>query len=241
MTAPKTELIVALDAPDTREAMKLVDSLDIRVRWYKVGLELFTAEGPAIVRLLRQSHWVMLDLKLHDIPETVARAVKTAIDVGADMLTIHTSGGRKMMDAAAKAANGKIKLLGVTVLTSMDDKDLSEVGVAKTRLGGTGEGFAEADVGEQVRRLAELAGQCGLDGLVCSALEAADLHTRHPGFALVVPGIRPAGSDAGDQKRVATPAKARQDGASFIVVGRPIRDAPDRKVALTSILAELEG
>lgn len=238
----QTKLITALDVPSYEDAMNFIDTLDNTVEWFKVGLELFISDGGVMMQALKsQKRKIMLDLKLHDIPETVARAVKCGIDLGADMMTLHAAGGRKMMEAAAKAANGKVKLLGVTVLTSMDGRDLSEVGIAKTRLGGAGEGFAEVDVGEQVRQLAELAGQSGIDGIVCSAQEAANLRKAHPGFTLVTPGIRPAGGDAGDQKRIATPTFAREAGASFIVVGRPIRDvSPKVRVdVVKDILAEL--
>jgi orotidine-5'-phosphate decarboxylase len=234
----QTKLITALDVPSYEDAMDFIDTLDNSVEWFKVGLELFISDGGVMMQALKsQKLKIMLDLKLHDIPETVARATKAAIDLGADMLTLHAFGGRKMMEAAAKAANGKVKLLAVTALTSMDLDDFRELGVPCSP------GEAEPSLAWQVTNLAELAGQCGIDGLVCSALEAAALRAAHPGFTLVTPGIRPTGGEAGDQKRVATPKMAREAGASFIVVGRPIRDvSPKVRVdVVKGILAELEA
>lgn len=221
----KTELIVALDVPSYEDAMDFIESLEDTVDWYKVGLELFISDGAVIMQTLKRlKKKVMLDLKLHDIPETVSRATKVAVDLGADMLTIHTFGGRKMMEGAVKSA-GSVKILGVTALTSLNVADFREMGVycqAPEIPAGVVE--STPTIAWQVHHLAELAGQCGVHGLVCSALEAGGLHSAHPGFLLVTPGIRPAGGDAGDQKRVATPTAAREAGASFIVVGRPIRD-----------------
>lgn len=236
----KTELIVALDVPSYEDAMDFVESLDGTVKWFKVGLELFISDGAVIMQALKREKFkVMLDLKLHDIPETVSRATKVACDLGADMLTIHTFGGRKMMEGAVKAAEDKVRILGVTALTSLAVSDFHEMGVPCSPSASE----MEPSIQWQVHNLAELAGQCGVHGLVCSALEAAGLHQKHPGFALVTPGIRPAGGDAGDQKRVATPAVAREAGASFIVVGRPIRDVNPkvRTDVVKSILADLEA
>jgi orotidine-5'-phosphate decarboxylase len=237
-----TKLIVALDVPNYEDAMDFVESLDDAVDWYKVGLELFISDGAVIMQTLkRMKKQVMLDLKLHDIPETVARATKVAVDLGADMLTLHTLGGRKMMEGAVKAAEDRVKLLGVTVLTSHAVSDLREVGVYCQAPEIPAGIESTPTIAWQVHQLAELAGQCGVHGLVCSALEAGGLHQMHPGFTLVTPGIRPAGGDAGDQKRVATPAMAREAGASFIVVGRPIRDVSPkvRQDVVKSIQAEL--
>jgi len=214
------------------------------VQWFKVGLELFISDGAVIMQALKREKFkVMLDLKLHDIPETVSRATKVAVDLGADMLTIHTFGGRKMMEGAVKAADDKVKLLGVTVLTSLSVADFREMGVPCQMPNVPSHITSEPTIAWQVHQLAELAGQCGVHGLVCSALEAGGIHGAHPGFLLVTPGIRPAGGDAGDQKRVATPAVAREAGASHIVVGRPIRDVnPKVRVdVVKGILADLEA
>lgn len=240
----KTELIVALDVPTYEDAMDFVESLDNTVKWFKVGLELFISDGAVIMQALKREKFkVMLDLKLHDIPETVSRATKVACDLGADMLTIHTFGGRKMMEGAVKAAEDKVKILGVTALTSLNVADFREMGVYCQAPEIPPGVESTPTIAWQVHQLAELAGQCGVHGLVCSALEADGLHTAHPGFLLVTPGIRPAGGDAGDQKRVATPAAAREAGASFIVVGRPIRDVSPkvRTDVVKGILADLEA
>jgi len=230
MTLPaSTDLIVALDVPCYEDAMDFVDSLDGTVTWLKVGLELFISDGAAVMQALKQrKQKIMLDLKLHDIPETVARATAQAIDLGADMLTIHTSGGAKMMEAAVKAASDKLKILGVTVLTSLDHEDMQQIGIGLSTIA-----FAQ--------RLASLASLSGVPGLVCSVHDAAAILAAHPSMALVTPGIRLAGGEAGDQKRVATPALARAAGAHFIVVGRPIRDAKNRVAAVRTILAELQS
>lgn len=212
-----TKLIVALDVPNYNRAISLVDKIDDEVEWVKVGLELYIADGPDVMHTLKNVYnkKVMLDLKLHDIPETVARAVRTCRDQGADMITLHTSGGPKMMDEAARAADGKVKTLGVTVLTSLDDYDLGYIGFQGT-------------VKEQAFRLFRLANQHGLDGVVCSAHEVAHLKLNDAaGMLYVTPGIRFAGDNVADQKRVATPHLARTVGATHAVVGRPIRDAED--------------
>lgn len=238
----KTELIVALDVPNYEDALDFVETLNGTVKWFKVGLELFISDGAAVMQALKREKFkVMLDLKLHDIPETVSRATKVALDLGADMLTVHTFGGRKMLEGAAKAAGDRVKILGVTALTSLAVADFREMGIYCQPLDAGVE--REATVAWQVQQLAELAGQCGIHGLVCSALEADNLRRAHPGFLLVTPGIRPAGGDAGDQKRVATPTVARAAGASFIVVGRPIRDVSPkiRTEVVKDILAELEA
>jgi orotidine-5'-phosphate decarboxylase len=197
---------------------------------YKVGKQLFTAEGPALVRELSASGRVFLDLKFHDIPNTVAGAVREAAKLGVHMLTVHASGGAAMLRAAVAAAHETSpgpQVLAVTVLTSLSDQDLQEIGVS-------------GRVQEQVLRLASLARAQGCDGVVASAREAADLR-RELGsdFAIVTPGVRPAGSPVGDQARVLTPAQAFQAGASHIVVGRPITEAADPAAAARAILNEI--
>jgi orotidine-5'-phosphate decarboxylase len=228
---PRDRLIVALDVDRLDEARALAERLAGVVRRIKVGLELYTAAGPDAVReLARTGARVMLDLKLHDIPETVSRATARVAELGADLLTIHVGGGRKMMEAAAQAARkagGRTRLLGVTVLTSMDERDLAEVCV-------------DPNVEEVVLRRAQLAMECGLDGVVASPREAARIRAGAPeGFLIVTPGIRPAAAALGDQKRVATPALARAAGADLLVVGRPIRDAADPRAAAGAIVAEI--
>jgi orotidine-5'-phosphate decarboxylase len=218
--------------------MELVDRLDGACRWFKVGMELYYAAGNAVVERLRvRGFEVFLDLKLHDIPNTVAGAVRTVATTGASLLTVHAGGGERMLRAAAEAASapGAPRLLAVTVLTSMDEVDLRAVGVCDTG-DGMGAGLAQT----QVLRLARLAGGAGIDGLVCSAEEVATVRgAMGPGALLVVPGIRPVGSDAGDQSRVATAAEAIGRGASMLVVGRPITRAADPAKAAAAILAEI--
>lgn len=225
-------LIVALDFPEAAPALDLADRLDGHCRWFKVGLELYLAEGNAIVHELRRRGLsVFLDLKLHDIPNTVARAVRTVAETGAELLTVHASGGPAMLAAAAEAAESVShapRLLAVTVLTSMDRVQLSATGVAA----------APAD---QVLLLAEMAASAGISGFVASAEEVADLRRKLPSAILVIPGIRPAGSATGDQKRVATPAAALAGGADYLVVGRPITQAADPAAAALAILEEMHG
>jgi orotidine-5'-phosphate decarboxylase len=225
-----SRLIVALDFPAAAPALALADRLKGHVRWFKVGLELYCAEGPAMVRELRSRGFsVFLDLKFHDIPNTVAGAVRSAASAGAELLNVHAAGGPAMLRAAAEAAASlphPPQLLAVTVLTSMDQAQLSAIGVA-------------ASPADQVRRLAALAAECGISGLVASAEEVANLRRLYPEAVLVIPGIRPAGAAIGDQKRVATPADALAAGASFLVVGRPITQAPDPVAATESVLAEM--
>jgi orotidine-5'-phosphate decarboxylase len=222
-----SRLIVALDVDTLRTAEELADRLAGAVGYLKVGLELFTAEGPAAVRALARRAPIMLDLKLHDIPETVARATARAADLGVALLTLHTAGGRRMMEAAARA-RGATRLLGVTVLTSLTDRDLAEIG-------------AEPSAEAVVARRATLAMEAGLDGVVASPLEAARVAAAAPdGFLIVTPGVRPAGAERGDQARVATPRAARAAGATHVVVGRPIRDAADPRAAALAIAAELD-
>lgn len=227
------DLILALDLPTREAAAPLLRSLRGSLRWVKIGLQMFTAYGPDYVReVADQGFRVFLDLKLHDIPHTVAKAVESLAPLPVGMLTLHTAGGREMM-VAARAAQTQTKpdllLLGVTVLTSMDASALAETGVP-----------AAPDA--QVARLARLAADAGLRGLVCSPLEVSLLRAQFSGDTkLVTPGIRPAGESGGsdDQKRTLTPAEAARAGANYIVVGRPILKANDPAAAARAILAEL--
>jgi orotidine-5'-phosphate decarboxylase len=211
--------------------MKLVDRLGDTCQWFKVGMELYYAAGNSIVQQLRDRGFnVFLDLKLHDIPNTVAGAVRSATRAGASLLTIHATGGAAMMSAAAEAARppGSPRLLAVTVLTSMDAKELAGIGIT-------------ASPAEQVLRLARLAQASGIDGMVCSAEEVAALRKETgPSTLLVIPGIRPTGGSMEDQKRIATPAEAIALGASMLVVGRPITRAADPAAAAQAILEEIE-
>ncbi len=227
---PRERVIVALDVPDSRRALEIVERLGGLIQWFKVGLELYISEGNAIVEALREKGCsVFLDLKLHDIPNTVAGAVRSASRAGAQMLTIHAGGGPAMMAAAAEAAAGldsAPKLLAVTVLTSMDSAQLQAVGVS-------------ADPADQVLRLAHAGWDSGIRGFVSSAQEVAAMRQSFPEATLVIPGIRPAGSEVGDQKRVATPAAALAAGADYLVIGRPITQAPDPAAAAAAILDEI--
>ena len=230
--AMDSRLIVALDYPDAAAALDLTERLDELCSWYKVGLELYLAEGNRIVHELRnRGYQVFLDLKLHDIPNTVARAVRSVAETGAEMLTVHAAGGPAMLQAAAESAasveHGP-QLLAVTVLTSMDATQLAATGVV-------------GSPAEQVLRLAEVAAAAGIEGFVTSAEETAAMRRRFPGARLVVPGIRPAGATAGDQKRTATPAAAIAAGASFLVVGRPITQAADPAAVARGIVEEMRG
>ena len=228
--SPKDQLAIALDLPDAGQALTLVDSLGDTCQWFKVGMELYYAAGNSFVQQLRDRGFsVFLDLKLHDIPNTVAGAVRSATHAGASLLTVHASGGAAMLAAAAEAASapGAPRLLAVTVLTSMDANELSGIGVAGTPA-------------EQVLRLAKLAKAAGIDGMVCSAEEVSTLRA-HMGAQtmLVIPGIRPAGAATEDQRRIATPATAIAQGASMLVVGRPITRAADPAAAARAILEEI--
>jgi len=227
-------IIVALDYPDAESARRFVARVRPDLCRLKVGKELFVAAGPAFVaELVEQGFAVFLDLKFHDIPNTVAQACKAAARLGVWMMNVHASGGPRMLTAAREALEGSVGsrplLIAVTVLTSMGDDELNAVGVA---------GHAEA----QVTRLAALTQAQGLDGVVCSAREASVLReARGPEFVLVTPGIRPAGSDVGDQTRILTPVQALVAGSDFLVIGRPITQSPDPVVALESILAEISS
>ncbi len=236
---PIDRLIVALDYPSGDDAMRLVDELAGACRWFKVGMELYYAAGSSIIdRLLERDLKVFLDLKLHDIPNTVAGAVRSIGRTGASLLTIHAGGGERMMQAAAEAAKlpGAPELLAVTVLTSMDAADLAGAGV-------TGGLETEDPVRSQVLRLARLAQTAGIGGLVCSAEEVAAVReVMGPDARLVVPGIRPsAGKGQDDQRRTATPAEAIARGASMLVVGRPITGAENRRAAAEEILEEMRA
>lgn len=234
MNAPHDpKVIVALDFADAHSALDLARRLDPAQCRVKVGKELFTAAGPALVeQLVQRGFGVFLDLKFHDIPNTVASACRTAAKLGVWMLNVHAFGGKAMMEAARAAipaGAGAPRLIAVTLLTSMGQADLADIGV----LG------APDDV---VMRLAALAQTCGLDGVVCSAREARALRALGgTGFMLVTPGIRPADAGADDQQRVMTPAGAIAAGASYLVVGRPITRAPDPVAALERINREIES
>jgi orotidine-5'-phosphate decarboxylase len=225
------DLILVLDAPSPKAIAPALKRLSGTVRWAKVGLEMYTACGPDAVREVADLGYnVFLDLKLHDIPNTVAKAVESASKLPIKMLTLHTSGGREMMSWAVKAQQQHapdLLLLGVTVLTSMSGAQLNEVGVA-------------ASPAEQVVRLGKLAVDSGLRGLVCSPLEIQPLRSVLPAdVALITPGIRPRDAKADDQTRVMTPADAARAGASYLVIGRPIFNAPDPVAAAQMILAEM--
>lgn len=227
----RPELMIALDFPSAAQAAAVVRRIGDAPVHYKVGLELFTADGVDTLAMLRDlDRRVFLDLKLHDIPRTVARAVAAVSRFDADWLTLHAGGGRAMMEAAAEAAQeqgGRTKLLAVTVLTSLDESDLSDLGVQRT-------------AAQQVDALGRLAVSAGVNGLVCSPQEVGRLReVLGPEPYLVTPGIRPAGGEQGDQKRVATAAQAARDGASALVVGRPVTEAADPRAAVFAILDEL--
>ena len=231
MPSPKDSLIVALDVPTAVDAQEIVYELGDSVSFYKVGLQLFAAEGPKIVsELVNSGRKVFLDLKLHDIPNTVGQAIKSICELGVTMITVHAAGGNRMMKEAvqaAKAAAVEPIILGVTVLTSFGQSDLEESGV-------------HIDLSRQVRHLADLARSAGCGGVVTSPREAGSLRpTLGPDLAIVTPGIRPAGSEVGDQSRIATPAAAIRAGASHLVVGRPIVGATNRNHAARLILDEI--
>lgn len=227
----KDRLIVALDVPTAKAALVLAEQLEEQCRWFKVGLELFIGAGPAIVETLAgRGCSIFLDLKLHDIPNTVASAVRSAGSLGVRMLTVHAAGGPAMLEAVREAAEGLAappQLLAVTVLTSMDGAQLAATGVCK-------------NPEEQVARLAGLGLAAGIRGFVCSPREAAALRAlTGPEGVLVTPGIRPSGAERGDQERIATPTYAIEQGASALVVGRPITQAADPALAAESILMEI--
>jgi orotidine-5'-phosphate decarboxylase len=231
MPSARDRLVLPLDVASVADARALIDELRHEVGVFKVGLELFTAEGPrAVEAVLESGARCFLDLKLHDIPATMAGAVRAAVGLGVHYLTVHASAGPEGLARSAEAAVGSdTQLLAVTVLTSMDQGQLAGIGLHEP-------------TAAVVERYAALALGSGIGGLVCSPNECAPLRARF-GEApiLMVPGVRPLGTDVGDQKRVATPAQAIAAGASLLVVGRPIRDASDRIAAARAIVAEIEG
>jgi orotidine-5'-phosphate decarboxylase len=227
----KDRLIVALDVATADEARALVERLGNSVGMYKVGSQLFTTAGPALVReLVSAGHPVFLDLKFHDIPSTVAHAVSAAAALGVALVDVHASGGRAMLEAAAAARKGTAtRLLAITVLTSHSQGTLAEVGVPEP-------------LEQSVRRLARLARDAGADGVVASPHEVPLIREAYGReFLAVTPGIRPSGSPASDQARAATPALALRSGADYVVVGRPITEAADPRAAAAAIIAELES
>ena len=224
-------IIVALDAKSQYDALTIAEQLDPALCRVKVGKELFTHEGPSVVKALHDKGFdVFLDLKFHDIPNTTAQAVCAAADLGVWMVNVHASGGRKMMETCVerlKAGNYNTQLIAVTVLTSMGREDLKDIGL-------------DIEPFEQVKRLAKLTQDSGLDGVVCSAQEAKMLReTLGQDFALVTPGIRPAGSKADDQKRIVTPKQAMLDGSTHLVIGRPITQSENPSQTLRDILATI--
>jgi orotidine-5'-phosphate decarboxylase len=224
MTSP---VFVAIDTPDPDRAKAIAARVKTHVGGLKLGLEFFSANGPDGVRDMAEFGLpIFLDMKLHDIPNTVAKAVQALNPLDLAILTIHAAGGRAMMEDAKAAASSGTKVIGVTVLTSLDEEDLEATGIA----GGPS---------AQVARLAALAREAGLDGVVCSGAEVAALKKAWPDGYFVVPGVRPAGGAAGDQKRVVTPRKAMDAGASILVVGRPITSAEDPDAAARAIAATL--
>lgn len=233
-TSVKDRLIIALDQPDRGSALRLVEQLSGLVGMFKIGSELFTAEGPDLVReIINAGERIFLDLKFHDIPNTVAGAARSAARLGVSMFNVHALGGSEMMRAAACAIAGfesKPISLGVTVLTSMDDANLAEVGIAD-------------DANSEVIRLASLAQQAGLDGVVASPREIRLIRERIAAerFIILAPGIRPAWAESGDQKRVATPREAIRDGADFIVIGRAITSGQEPRAGVERILEEIDS
>jgi len=221
----RDQVAIALDFPDAASALRMADTLGGEGLIYKLGLQLFIANGPQVIRGLKQrGARVFLDLKLHDIPNTVAGAVRSANFWDVDYLTIHLGGGRRMIEAACNAAASKLLLLGVSVLTSLDEEALHEMGV-------------ERKMEDQVLALAGMGIEAGIRGVVCSPVEAPLMRQVFgPNLFLATPGVRPTGSDANDQVRVTTPQQALANGSSLLVIGRPITAAPDPRAALEAIL-----
>lgn len=227
----QSPLVIALDFPTFDQAILMAEMLDPKMCRVKVGKELYTRAGPAILEALhKRGFQVFLDLKFHDIPNTTANAVAVAADLGVWMVNVHASGGRRMMEACVnKLAHYSIKplLIGVTVLTSMVSDDLSEIGITCSPM-------------DQVNRLAGLAKESGVDGVVCSAQESAQIKKNFgKEFCLVTPGIRPAFASAGDQQRIMTPSDAVKAGSDYLVVGRPVTQAENPLLALTKVLEEI--
>lgn len=226
MTNP---IYVAVDTPDLRRAQALAEAVAPHVGGLKLGLEFFAANGPAGFRSLAETGLpIFLDLKLHDIPNTVGKAVAALAALSPAVLTLHAAGGRAMLEAAKAAAPQSCKVVAVTVLTSLDATDLAATGV-------------NSSAAEQVERLADLTRAAGCDGIVCSGEEVAAAAARWPDGTFVVPGLRQAGGDLGDQKRVLTPADALAKGASILVIGRPITAATDPAEAAAAIAASLDS
>jgi orotidine-5'-phosphate decarboxylase len=226
---PQDKIIIALDVPDTDGALRLIDSLEEVPSIVKIGLELFTSQGPSVVKAVQsRGSQVFLDLKFHDIPNTVAHAVKSAAGLGVAMTTLHASGAPVMLEAAAKAASGSdLLILAVTVLTSMDSSQLSSTGIG-------------VEPREQVLRLAGLASAAEIGGVVCSPLEIAVIRETHgEKLRIVTPGVRPIWASAGDQKRVMTPSEAVKAGSDWLVIGRPITAAESPKEAYAKVVEEL--
>ncbi len=218
-------IFVAIDTPDLGRAIELADAVRGHAGGVKLGLEFFSAQGPAgVVRIAGLGLPIFLDLKLYDIPNTVSKAVRALAPLEPAILTVHASGGRAMLAAAKAAAPASTRIVGVTVLTSLDESDLAEAGIHDSPA-------------QQVARLSALARDSGIDGIVCSGEEVAQAHQSWPEGFFVVPGVRPAGAEKGDQKRVVTPAQALADGASVLVIGRPITDAADPRQAIMDIAA----
>ena len=232
------DVIVACDFPSKERVIDFLDGFTDRKPFVKIGMELFYAEGPQIVREIKaRGHKIFLDLKLHDIPNTVASALAVLTELGADMMNVHAIGGRKMMQEAVKAVHAKAaelgrpapKLIAVTILTSINEEQYADLNY-------------KTGIAEQVIALAKLAKEAGMDGVVASPQEAAAIREAcGEGFLIVTPGIRPAGSDVNDQSRIATPSGALKNGSTHIVVGRPITKAEDKKAAAQSIAAEIRG
>lgn len=226
----RNRLIVALDVSSASNALALAEQLQHDAGLFKIGLELFYATGPTIVTQLREicpNVGIFLDLKLHDIPNTMRGALRTLSNLGVEFITVHTAAGPSHLSACVDAADGRTRILGVTVLTSQDE--------ASCRATGLAEGPKAL-----VHRRAQLAAQAGCAGIVCSGQELADVRRIEPELITVVPGIRPSGAEIGDQKRVMTPKDAIAAGASYLVVGRPITQAPNPRLAAQQIVAEIE-
>jgi orotidine-5'-phosphate decarboxylase len=226
--SPRDRLIVALDFPTKSTALALVSALSGAASTYKIGLQLYTVEGPEIIRAVAATDAkIFLDLKLHDIPNTVAKAVAAAGELGVQMLTVHLSGGRAMLEAAVGAKSPNLSLLGVTVLTSATPETLRETGV-------------NSGIEEHVLRLAELGTNCGIDGLITSPHEVRILRERLGAqMTLITPGVRPSWAAADDQKRFTTPKEALKSGADYLVIGRPITASPDPRAAVERLLEEI--